>query len=180
LDPVQGSLEVDGNVITSSNRRDWQSRIAHVPQNIYLSDSTLEENIAFGIPLEQIDSSLVRQAAISANIDSVVNKWPLKYKTRLGERGVRLSGGQRQRIGIARALYKQADVLFLDEATSSVDVATESSIMKAIEKLDNDITIIIIAHRITTLKSCSRILEFTNEGKIYERSYSDITESSRD
>ena len=178
LDPTHGTLEVDENVITSSNRRAWQSRIAHVPQNIYLSDSTIEENIAFGIPVEEIDSSLVRRAAISANIDSVVNEWPLKYKTILGERGIRLSGGQRQRIGIARALYKQADVLFLDEATSSVDSATESTIMKAIEKLGNGVTLIIIAHRITTLKNCSRILELTNEGKIYEKAYSDITESS--
>ena len=178
LDPTHGTLEVDKNVITSINRRAWQSRIAHVPQNIYLSDSTLEENIAFGIPVEEIDSSLVRRAAISANIDSVVNEWPLKYKTVLGERGIRLSGGQRQRIGIARALYKQADVLFLDEATSSVDTITESSIMKAIEKLGNDVTLIIIAHRITTLKNCSRILELTNEGKIYEKVYSDIAESS--
>lgn len=178
LDPTHGTLEVDENVITSSNRRAWQSRIAHVPQNIYLSDSTIEENIAFGIPVEKIDSSLVRRAAISANIDSVVNEWPLKYKTILGERGIRLSGGQRQRIGIARALYKQADVLFLDEATSSVDTTTESSIMKAIEKLGNDVTLIIIAHRITTLKNCSRILELTNEGKIYEKVYSDIVESS--
>jgi len=174
LDPTHGTLEVDENVITSSNRRAWQSRIAHVPQSIYLSDSTIEENIAFGIPVEEIDSSLVRRAAISANIDSVVNEWPLKYKTTLGERGIRLSGGQRQRIGIARALYKQADVLFLDEATSSVDSTTESSIMKAIEKLGNDVTLIIIAHRITTLKNCSRILELTNEGKIYEKAYSDI------
>ena len=178
LDPTHGTLEVDENVITSSNRRAWQSRIAHVPQNIYLSDSTLEENIAFGIPVEEIDSSLVRRAAISANIDSVVNEWPLKYKTILGERGIRLSGGQRQRIGIARALYKQANVLFLDEATSSLDTATESSIMKAIENLDNDVTLIIIAHRITTLKNCSRILELTNEGEIYEKVYSDIAESS--
>ena len=178
LDPTHGTLEVDENVITSSNRRAWQSRIAHVPQNIYLSDSTLEENIAFGIPVEEIDSSLVRRAAISANIDSVVNEWPLKYKTILGERGIRLSGGQRQRIGIARALYKQADVLFLDEATSSVDTTTEASIMKAIEELSNDVTLIIIAHRITTLKNCSRIIELTNEGKIYEKVYSDIAESS--
>ncbi len=178
LDPTHGTLEVDENVITSSNRRAWQSRIAHVPQNIYLSDSTIEENIAFGIPLEEIDSSLVRRAAISANIDSVVNEWPLKYKTILGERGIRLSGGQRQRIGIARALYKQADVLFLDEATSSVDTSTEASIMKAIEELSNDVTLIIIAHRITTLKNCSRIIELTNEGKIYEKVYSDIAESS--
>jgi ATP-binding cassette, subfamily B, bacterial PglK len=178
LDPTHGTLEVDENVITRSNRRAWQSRIAHVPQNIYLSDSTLEENIAFGIPVEEIDSSLVRRAAISANIDSVINEWPLKYKTILGERGIRLSGGQRQRIGIARALYRQADVLFLDEATSSVDTATESSIMKAIEELGNNVTLIIIAHRITTLKNCSRILELTNEGKIYEKVYSDIAESS--
>lgn len=178
LDPTHGTLEVDENIITTSNRRSWQSRIAHVPQNIYLSDSTIEENIAFGIPVEEIDSNLVRRAAKSANIDSVINEWPLKYKTILGERGIRLSGGQRQRIGIARALYRQADVLFLDEATSSVDTSTESSIMEAIEELGNDVTLIIIAHRITTLKNCSRILELTKEGKIYEKVYSDIAESS--
>jgi len=178
LNPTHGTLEVDGNVITSRNRRAWQSRIAHVPQNIYLSDCTIEENIAFGTPAEEIDISLVRRAAISANIDSVINEWPLKYKTILGERGIRLSGGQRQRIGIARALYKQADVLFLDEATSSVDTSTETSIMKAIEELDYDVTLIIIAHRISTLKNCSRILELTKEGKIYEKVYSDIAESS--
>jgi ATP-binding cassette subfamily B protein len=174
LEPINGTLEIDGNVITRSNRRAWQSRIAHVPQNIYLSDSTLEQNIAFGIPLEEIDSSLVKRVAKSANVDSFVNKWPHKYKTLLGERGIRLSGGQRQRIGIARALYKQSDVLFLDEATSSVDSATELSIMEAIEKLGNNITIIIIAHRITTLKNCSRILELSSKGKIHEKSYSDI------
>lgn len=178
LDPTHGTLEVDENIITTSNRRSWQSRIAHVPQNIYLSDSTIEENIAFGIPVEEIDINLVRRAAKSANIDSVINEWPLKYKTILGERGIRLSGGQRQRIGIARALYRQADVLFLDEATSSVDTSTESSIMEAIEELGNDVTLIIIAHRITTLKNCSRILELTKEGKIYEKVYSDIAESS--
>jgi len=178
LNPTHGTLEVDGNVITSRNRRAWQSRIAHVPQNIYLSDCTIEENIAFGTPAEEIDISLVRRAAISANIDSVINEWPLKYKTILGERGIRLSGGQRQRIGIARALYKQADVLFLDEATSSVDTSTETSIMKAIEELDYDVTLIIIAHRISTLKNCSRIFELTKEGKIYEKVYSDIAESS--
>jgi len=178
LNPTHGTLEVDGNVITSRNRRAWQSRIAHVPQNIYLSDSTIEENIAFGTPAEEIDISLVRRAAKSANIDSVINEWPLKYKTILGERGIRLSGGQRQRIGIARALYKRADVLFLDEATSSVDTSTETSIMKAIEELDYDVTLIIIAHRISTLKNCSRILELTKEGKIYEKVYSDIAESS--
>jgi ATP-binding cassette, subfamily B, bacterial PglK len=174
LEPLNGTLEVDGSVITNSNRRAWQSRIAHVPQNIYLSDNTLEENIAFGIPVEEIDSSLVKLAAISANIDCVVNKWPLKYKTIIGERGIRLSGGQRQRIGIARALYKQADVLFLDEATSSLDSETESNIMEFIEQLDKDMTIIIIAHRITTLKNCSSILELNNEGEIYEKSYNDI------
>jgi len=178
LNPTHGTLEVDGNVITSRNRRAWQSRIAHVPQNIYLSDSTIEENIAFGTPAEEIDISLVRRAAKSANIDSVINEWPLKYKTILGERGIRLSGGQRQRIGIARALYKRADVLFLDEATSSVDTSTETSIMKAIEELDYDVTLIIIAHRISTLKNCSRIFELTKEGKIYEKVYSDIAESS--
>ena len=151
LDPTHGTLEADENVIKVATEEHGNSDCT-CATNIYLSDSTIEENIAFGIPVEEIDSSLVRRAAISANIDFVVNEWPLKYKTILGERGIRLSGGQRQRIGIARAIYKQADVLFLDEATSSVDTSTEASIMKVNKELSNDVTLIIIAHRITTLK----------------------------
>ena len=168
LEPTHGTLEVDENVITSSNRRAWQSRIAHVPQNIYLSDSTLEENIAFGIPVEEIDSSLVRRAAISANIDSVVNEWPLKYKTILGERGIRLSGGQRQRIAIARAILKEAPILLLDEATSSLDSESEKSIQIAIDELLKNRTTIVIAHRLSTIENADEILVL-DDGRIVER-----------
>jgi ATP-binding cassette subfamily B protein len=154
-------LEIDGIAITSTNFRSWQSHIAHVPQTIFLSDGTIEENIAFGVPRAQIDRSRVRLAAQKAQISDAIDNWPLNYETPVGERGIRLSGGQRQRIGIARALYKEADVIVLDEATSSLDSDTEFLIMEAIEKLDRNITLLIIAHRLTTLKNCTQIVELS-------------------
>lgn len=162
LTPTSGSLEVDGQLLDDSNCHSWQKHIAHVPQSIYLADSTIEENIAFGVPKDQIDNELVHRAAQQAQISESIESWPKKYKTFVGERGIRLSGGQRQRIGIARALYKQADVIIFDEATSALDNETELSVMSAIENLSNDLTIIIIAHRLSTLKGCSQIFELAN------------------
>lgn len=159
LPPVEGTLEIDGQPITAPNVRGWQAHIAHVPQAIYLADSTIEENIAFGVPKDRIDHERVEQAARQAQIAATIETWPGKYKTLVGERGVRLSGGQRQRIGIARALYKQADVIIFDEATSALDNETEEAVMQAIEGLSKDLTILIIAHRLTTLKGCSQIVE---------------------
>ncbi len=165
LQPTKGELKIDGKLITASNSWRWQKHIAHVPQNIFLADSTIEENIAFGVPFEKIDYSRVRLAAQQANIEDVIESWPDKYKTLVGERGIRLSGGQRQRIGIARALYKQADVIIFDEATSSLDSDTEENVMSAIESLSKNLTLLIVAHRLTTLKKCTSIVELA-EGNI--------------
>lgn len=162
---TNGTLEIDGQAIASGNCRAWQAHIAHVPQAIFLADSTVEENIAFGVPKEQIDRQRVRQAAEQAQLSDSIEGWPEQYQTFVGERGIRLSGGQRQRIGIARALYKKADVIIFDEATSALDNETEQSVMKAIEGLSKDITLLIIAHRITTLKGCTQVVELA-EGAI--------------
>jgi ATP-binding cassette, subfamily B, bacterial PglK len=174
LSPTEGSLEVDGKTVSINNARAWQTHIAHVPQAIFLSDSTIEENIAFGVPKDKIDYERVKQAAKQAQIANIIESWPKQYKTFVGERGIRLSGGQRQRIGIARALYKKADVIIFDEATSALDNVTEQAVMQAIEGLSNDLTILIIAHRLTTLKSCTQIVEL-NEGKLIRTGiYQDI------
>ncbi len=160
LSPTEGILSVDGQVITPENHRAWQQHIAHVPQSIFLADSTVAENIAFGIPKQQIDYERVHLAAQQAQIAKSIESWPEQYQTFVGERGIRLSGGQRQRIGIARALYKQADVIVFDEATSALDTETEQAVMQAIETLNDDnFTLIIIAHRLTTLKNCTQIVE---------------------
>ncbi len=164
LQPTEGGIEIDGQPVTISNHRAWQAHIAHVPQAIFLADSTIEQNIAFGIPEEHIDYERVRQAARQSQIADIIETWPEQYQTIVGERGVRLSGGQRQRIGIARALYNQADVIIFDEATSALDNETEQAVMQAIEGLGEDITIFMIAHRLTTLKKCTQIIEVTEGG----------------
>ncbi len=178
LQPSEGCLEIDGQVITPANQRAWQSHIAHVPQAIYLADSTIEENIAFGIPKEQIDFERVRNAAQKAQIAEIIDSWPLGYQTLVGERGICLSGGQRQRIGIARALYKQADVIIFDEATSALDSETEQAVMQAIDALSHDLTLFIIAHRLTTLKNCSLIVELTGGTIKRTGSYNEIVNQS--
>jgi len=162
LHPSEGVLEIDGVEIQAHNLRSWQSHIAHIPQAIYLSDATIAENIAFGLTNEQIDLQRVISAAKKAQIDETIQSWDEKYQTMVGERGVRLSGGQRQRIGIARALYKHADVLIFDEATSALDNVTEKAVMESIDDIHEDITILIVAHRLSTLKSCDTIVELEN------------------
>ena len=128
-----------------------------------MSDSTVSENIAFGVSSNNIDHSLVRQVAKDAQISKSIESWEDQYKTIVGENGIRLSGGQRQRIGIARALYKKSDVIIFDEATSALDTKTEASIMKVIDNIDSNITIFIIAHRLTTLKGCDRVIDLDKE-----------------
>ncbi len=174
LYPSDGSLEVDGTSVTPSNNRAWQVHIAHVPQTVFLSDASIEENIAFGVPKDRIDLCRVRQAAEQAQLAGSIETWPEKYQTFVGERGIRLSGGQRQRIGIARALYKQADVIIFDEATSALDNETEQAVMQAIENLSQDLTLLIIAHRVTTLKGCTQIVELSDGGIKRIGSYQDI------
>jgi ATP-binding cassette subfamily B protein len=165
LQPTEGELLIDGELVKGKRLRSWQMSIAHVPQSIYFSDTTLAENIAFGVPHDFIDMSRVKRAASQAQIAEFIDSMPDGYSTLVGEGGVRLSGGQRQRIAIARALYKQASVLVFDEATSALDNATEKFVMKAIEGLDRELTILIIAHRLTTLQNCDIIVELEH-GKI--------------
>jgi ATP-binding cassette subfamily B protein len=165
LQPTTGVLEVDNQPVTVANCRAWQARLAHVPQAIFLADCSVEENIAFGVPRHQIDHERVVEAARQARVADMIEMWPDGYQTAVGERGVRLSGGQRQRIGIARALYKQADVIIFDEATSALDSETEQEVMQAIEGLSSDLTLLIIAHRVSTLKNCTQIVELGG-GKI--------------
>ena len=178
LEPTSGTLKVDSKVITKKNVRSWQRRIAHVPQAIFLADTTIAENIAFGINKEDIDFDRVRDAANKAQLQDVIVKLPNQYNTLVGERGVQLSGGQRQRIGIARALYKNVDILVFDEATSALDNKTEESVMKSVEMLGTEITVIMIAHRITTLKKCTKIIELSDGKIVNVGSYRDIIKSS--
>jgi len=172
--PTSGNLVVDNQAIDHNNSREWQSHIAHVPQSIYLFDSTIEENIAFGIPKGLIDHERVMQVAEYAQISDMINSLKDGYQTFVGERGIRLSGGQRQRIGIARALYKKADVLILDEATSALDSKTERMVIGALESLKTDITLLIIAHRVTTLKNCNKIFHLIGNDNISVINYEDI------
>lgn len=167
LKPTNGQLLIDGEPLKPSNIQDWQQKIAHVPQSIYLSDNSIEENIAFGVPKEQIDRSRVEQAAKQAHMDEFIAGLARGYETVVGERGVQLSGGQRQRIGIARALYKQAEVIVFDEATSALDDATEKIIMETINDLDEGLTTLMIAHRLSTLESCDTVYRLA-DGKIVE------------
>jgi ATP-binding cassette subfamily B protein len=160
LKPTEGVLKVDGKAIISAKERaSWQRSVAHVPQSIFLSDASVAENIAFGIQADKIDFNRVRDSAKRAQIADFIESRPEGYDAFVGERGVRLSGGQRQRIGIARALYKNASVLVFDEATSALDNETEQAVMSTIEDLSSDLTLFIIAHRLTTLKSCTQIIE---------------------
>jgi len=158
LEPQEGNLIVDGQPISATNRRQWQRAIGYVPQHIYLVDDTVAANIAFGVNVKDIDQQAVERAAKIANLhEFVVNDLPQGYATTVGERGVRLSGGQRQRIGIARALYPNPHVLILDEATSALDNLTEQAVMEAVNNLGHDITIILIAHRLSTVRQCDQI-----------------------
>ncbi|MEM7300503.1 MAG: ABC transporter ATP-binding protein [Pseudomonadota bacterium] len=177
LSPTGGQISVDGVELAGEKRAGWQKHIAHVPQAIFLADATLAENIAFGIDPASIDMDRVKRAAEGANIAEFVEGLPTKYQTTVGERGVRLSGGQRQRIGIARALYKDADVLVFDEATSALDSETEASVMQAIEGLGRSLTIFIIAHRVTTVRFCDRIVRLERGKVVAEGSYEAVVDA---
>ena len=179
LTPQMGTLEVDGKVITEQNTRSWQRLIGYVPQHIYLSDDTVAANIAFGMEPENIDQDMIEKVSKIANLhEFVINDLPQKYNTEIGERGVRLSGGQRQRIGIARALYHSPKVLVLDEATSALDNQTEKAVMDAVNNLGKDITIILIAHRLNTVKNCDIIYKLDNGQIIDQGTFNDPTDSN--
>jgi ABC-type bacteriocin/lantibiotic exporter with double-glycine peptidase domain len=163
LEPQKGTLEVDEKVITKKNTRSWQRLIGYVPQYIYLSDDTVAANIAFGVENKDINLEALEKSAKIANLHHfIMDQLPKQYQTTIGERGVRLSGGQRQRIGIARALYHNPQVLIFDEATSALDNETEKVVMDAVNNLNKDITIILIAHRINTVKNCDIIYKLEN------------------
>jgi ABC-type multidrug transport system fused ATPase/permease subunit len=164
LQPSEGTIKIDNVQVSKENQHSWRARIAHVPQLIFLADDTITANIAFGISSDKIDMHRVREAARQAQISTVIETWENQYDTFVGERGIRLSGGQRQRIGIARALYKRADVIVFDEATSALDNETEEAVMNAIDTIGRDITILIVAHRISTLRNCDQIFEVSSRG----------------
>jgi len=158
LEPQEGVLNIDGQTVNAANRRQWQRAIGYVPQHIYLADDSVAANIAFGVNSKDIDQRSVERVAKIANLHEFVsNDLPLGYDTIVGERGVRLSGGQRQRIGIARALYHNPQIFILDEATSALDNLTEQVVMEAVNKLGHEVTIILIAHRLSTVKVCDTI-----------------------
>ena len=174
LEAQKGTLEVDGVVITKKNSRAWQRSIGYVPQHVYLSDDTIAANIAFGVEPKDINQTDLLESSKVANLHNfVIDELPKQYQTIIGERGVKLSGGQRQRIGIARALYHNPQVLILDEATNALDNQTEKSVMDSINSLNKDITIILIAHRLGTVKKCDNIFllekgELKNKGTFEE------------
>lgn len=163
IEPTSGSIEIDGVAQNLYNNKSWQKKIAHVPQNIYLADLSIAQNIAFGVPEASIDLERVYEVAKQVQLDAFINTLPFGYSTILGERGINFSGGQRQRIGIARALYKKSEILFLDESTSALDEATESGIADMINALKaTQVTIVIVTHRPTLLGCCSSIYKIEN------------------
>ncbi|GMT47094.1 MAG: ABC transporter ATP-binding protein [bacterium] len=179
LSPAKGQLIVDGIEITRANVRSWQKNLGYVPQSIYLTDDTVIRNIAFGVRDNEIDNKAVERAARIANLhDFIMHDLPDGYHTLVGERGVRLSGGQRQRIGIARALYHDPKVLIFDEATSALDGITENAIMEAIRNISRKKTVIMVAHRLTTVQECD-VIYMLEKGKVTAKgTYSELIESS--
>jgi len=174
LEPDNGELLVDDKILDDHMLRSWQLSISHVPQNIFLSDRSITENIAFGIPPDEIDEEKVNDAAEKSQILDFIKQSPKGFKTIVGERGVRLSGGQRQRIALARALYRNASILVFDEATSALDNKTEMNVMNSISNLGSDLTIVIIAHRLTTLKHCHKIIQLENGEISFSGSYEEL------
>jgi ABC-type multidrug transport system fused ATPase/permease subunit len=180
-EPESGTISVDSNVICHENIHAWKNMIGYVPQTIFLTDATIKENIAFGLGFDEIDFDNVERASKLASLDEfIMNDLPDQYNTIVGERGVRLSGGQRQRLGIARALYRNPKVLILDEATSSLDNITETYIIKALENIKGSCTIIIIAHRFTTIQKCDNIIILKDGQIVDEGIYNDLIETSKE
>ena len=177
--PASGAVLVDG-VNVQDRIRWWQDQIGYVPQSIFLTDDTLRRNVAFGLPKSEIDDAAVDAAIRAAQLEEFVNSLPLGLETVVGERGVRLSGGQRQRIGIARALYHNPDVLVLDEATSSLDTETEHGVMQAVQALQGEKTVIIVAHRLSTVEYCDRLYRLESSRIVYEGTFSEVISRTKD
>ena len=164
LTPSEGKVEVD-EININSNLPEWYKKIGYVPQSVYLTDDTIRKNIAFGLREDNIDDALIKQAVKKASLNRFLDSLPNGLETIVGEKGIRLSGGQQQRIGIARALYRDPEILILDEATSSLDQSTEKQIMQSIQFLKRKKTLIIVTHRLFTVKNCDKVF-FIEEGKI--------------
>lgn len=179
LAPQSGQVMVD-DLDIQLNLRGWQNQIGYVPQSIFLTDDTLRRNVAFGLPVKDIDDDAVRAAIRSAQLEDFVSTLPVGLDTVVGERGVRLSGGQRQRIGIARALYHNPSVLVLDEATSSLDTETEHGVMQAVQALQGDKTVIIVAHRLSTVEYCDRLYRLEDAHIVDEGSFHDVIDRAKD
>ena len=178
MEPQKGSLKVDGKLITKRNVRSWQRSIGYVPQNIYLRDDTIAANIAFGEELKDINQNTVEKVAKIANLhEFVINELPQKYQTIIGEQGVRLSGGQRQRIGIARALYHSPQLLILDEATNALDNKTEQAVIDAINNSFKDKTVILITHRLNTMKNCNIIFKLEKGEIIKQGTFKEVMQT---
>jgi ATP-binding cassette, subfamily B, bacterial PglK len=179
LEPQQGALEIDGIKINEKNKKNWHLSIGYVPQHIYLADDSVEANIAFGVASKDVDLVAVERVTKIADLhDFVTKQLPDQYKTKVGERGMRLSGGQRQRIGIARALYHNPQVLVLDEATSALDNLTEQAVMEAVHNLGQEITVIMIAHRLSTVKECDTIFFLENGELTGQGSFAELLQSN--
>jgi len=180
LEPSAGKLIIDGKIITRQNVNSWQKKIGYVPQSIYLIDDSIAANIAFGVPTKQIDYRAVAQSAKIANLDEVINGLSGGYETIVGDRGIRLSGGQRQRIGIARALYRSPKILILDEATSALDNKTESKLLDSIKQHSEGITVIMVAHRLSTIRECDQICIMSKGRVLAIGNHEDLLRESRD
>ena len=174
--PTKGKLLVDGVEIKRSNKYAWRKHIALVPQNIFLSDASIKENIALGSKISEINTKKVQSCIKKAQLDSFIKSLPDGIETNVGENGAKISGGQKQRLGIARALYKNSSVLILDEATSALDHETEKAVMNSIEKLDSNITLLIIAHRLSTLKNCDFIVKIDKDYKYSIVNFKELNE----
>ncbi|SIS47246.1 ABC transporter ATP-binding protein [Neptunomonas antarctica] len=178
LRPSEGAILVDGKLVTENNLRDWQRTLGYVPQEIFLTDTSIAQNIAYGLSREEIDMAQVERCARMAQVhDFISQELPGGYESLVGERGVRLSGGQRQRIGIARALYHDPSVMVFDEATSALDTVTEQAVMQAIEKFQNNKTIIIIAHRLSTVSNCDNVVILAGGHVKAQGSFNELSES---
>lgn len=176
--PTSGEIAVDGVSLTLSNERAWRTRVGYVPQHVFLTNASVQQNIALGIPPDQVDHDAVERAAQMAQAEEFIDQLPQRYDTIVGERGVKLSGGQRQRLGIARALYHNPDVLVFDEATSALDGMTEDAVMQAVQNLSADRTMILIAHRLRTVQACDRIVMLETGQVVADGSYDDLMQHS--
>jgi ABC-type multidrug transport system fused ATPase/permease subunit len=176
--PASGEIKIDGVALNSQNERAWRKRVGYVPQTVFLTNASIEKNIALGMAEEQIDIEAVRRAARMAQAEEFINQLPDGYGTIVGERGVKLSGGQRQRLGIARALYHNPDVLVFDEATSALDGMTEDAVMQAVQDLSQERTMILIAHRLRTVQACDRIVMLDSGMIVADGTYEELMSTS--